>query len=363
VLPRAPSTTSEAAERGTAIHAYLEEWAKTGERPTPPAGYEETCEGLSLPFILNGRTVWIVEAAFALDAMTGKVRYLGAGKGRDYGALCPTEIAGTADLVLLDDEGRLYVADYKTGSAVTSAKTNPQLAFLALCLSKFRGNEEVGVELIYIREDGSHYTDAATLDALDLDGFASDLRDAVTLWRSPEAAQRVNPGEWCGYCPSKWSCPVWTSLAREMGAGTLVPARESLPVLTPELAWATKQKIKRAREVLKETEKGLDAYLDDITRPGAVTLETGERIGRIERTREDIDPDVAVAVLERLYGPELARACYEGKVTKEGIRRALKGQRGASAQVLREIAAEGGITKARWVKVAELGEQREEACE
>jgi hypothetical protein len=370
VLPRAPSTTSEAAERGTAIHAYLEEWAQRGARPVAPPEYADTCHGIDLPAILAGRTICEVEAAYAFDVATGRARLIGYSLGRDYGPLSPTEIVGTADLVLIDSEGRGVILDWKTGQPQASAAVNPQLALLALCLSRYRGDPEVVVELVYLGEEGGHKVDRAVLDSLDLDSFAAQLREAVALWRSPEAAQRVNPGEWCKYCDSKRVCPAWTSLAREFAAGpSLTPG--AIAALAPADVGRVIPKIRAYRKLLDE----IEAQVNDYTRHhGAVPLENGNRYGWQEVEDSTLLPEQTLAVVAERFGDELAREMVKpAKVTKKALEGALDtvakqrreaGEKVSKAALVRETLAEidkrGGV---RRTVHSEPREMKGGACE
>jgi hypothetical protein len=354
VLPRAPSTTSEAAERGTAIHAYLEAWALSDGfvRPDAPADYEDTCHGIDFEAIRTGRIVLEVESTFAFDVQTGRVRSLGCGLGRDYGALRPNEIAGTADLLLGDPDGSVCVLDYKTGQSVGAAASNPQMLFLGLCAARAWGAESVAVELVYLAEDGSHRTDRAVLDSLDLDSFAAQLRAAVALWRSPEAATQARPGEWCRYCPCFDSCPAQHQLARSFSSGLLDPA--AVQALTPEAAGAAWAKLEHYEALLTEIKK----QLKERAHRQPLILPSGSRLGYVEAERRSIDAAVAERVLTERYGPEKARECLEAKTTQAAISRAFKG-RGEALRVIREIEAAGGIRVGKFTKLAELPAQLE----
>jgi hypothetical protein len=353
VLPRAPSTTSEAAERGTAIHAYLEEWAQRGARPVAPPEYADTCHGIDLPAILAGRTICEVEAAYAFDVATGRARLIGYSLGRDYGPLSPTEIVGTADLVLIDSEGRGVILDWKTGQPQASAAVNPQLALLALCLSRYRGDPEVVVELVYLGEEGGYKVDRAVLDSLDLDSFAAQLREAVTLWRSPEAAQRVNPGDHCRYCPCFDSCPAQHQLARSFSSGLIDPA--AVQSLTPEAAGAAWAKLEHYEALLAEIKK----QLKERAHRQPLVLPTGERLGFVEKERRELSPEVAAQVVRERYGEEVAAQCVESSVSQAAIKRALTGKRGAWLEVVREVEARGGVKVNKYLALKELPRQLE----
>jgi hypothetical protein len=355
VLPRAPSTTSEAAERGTAIHDWIAHELLGRPKP-PPAEYRETCEGINIPAILGGRLALWVEASYAYNVRTGQVRYLGSMLGRGY-ALHPDELAGTADMILREGDETprgLCVGDIKTGQSVGAAASNPQMHFLALCVSRLHGLSEVPVELIYIAEDGSHRVDRAILDSLDLDSFAAQLREAVTLWRSPEAAQRVNPGEHCRYCPCFDSCPAQHQLVRTF-ARTLDIDSEAIARLSPEAAGRVWEELERFEVMAKK----LRAGLSERAHRQPLVKSDGTRIAHVEQERRSIDATVAERVLSERYGPEKAREVLETKTSQAAIQRALRGQRGAFPEVMREIEREGGVKVSRYTKLAELPAQLE----
>jgi hypothetical protein len=359
VLPRAPSTTSEAAERGTYLHGHLAAWAALGKRPAtppPPPEYAETVEGLDFPAIVRGRAYDSVdiEAAFAFDVESGRARFLGSDIGRDYGPLSPTEIAGTADLVVREADGTLAILDYKSGQSVGAAATNPQMHFLALAVARFCGVEFVAVELVYLGEDGSHRVDRACLDSLDLDSFAATLRQAVTLWRSPEAATQARPGDHCRYCPCFDSCPAQHQLVRTF-ASTLEIDPVAIASLSPEAAGRVYEEAQRYQELLKQLFK----HLGERAHRQPLILPSGARLGYREQERRELSPEVAAQVVRERYGEEVAALCVESSVSQAAIKRALAGKRGAWLEVVREVEARGGIKRHVYTALKELPAQLE----
>jgi len=170
VLPQSPrDEPGEPAERGIAIHTFLEDCSLDGRTEALarcPEKYREACEAIdtdSLPTELDH------EVSFAYDWDKGTARYLGRGLNRDYGELSPTEIPLTVDVFGVHHESlACYVGDYKSGwGDVTEAKANPQLRLGMLAACRHYGRDGGVIEILRVHE-GSTWRDTATMDAFDL---------------------------------------------------------------------------------------------------------------------------------------------------------------------------------------------------
>jgi hypothetical protein len=341
-------STSEASERGVAIHAFLEDAIMRGRDAALASvaeEYRDVCEAIPIDRIPHVTP----ELAFAYDVETGVARVLGRGIGRKYGALGNSEIAGTADVVGGSD-GMVYVGDYKTGrSYVEPAERNLQLAFLALAAARAYRVTSATVEILRVREHGELWIDRATLDVFDLDALATRLRYLVR--HVHEADDRVSRGEvpnlsegpWCDYCPSYLACPAKVGLVKRLALGTELDEIELMTrPLDPEVAGVAYERIVSAERMLARLKRSIYA----VARERPIPLPSGNVLGEVTRQgNERLDGDIAWRVVERMHGREIADAAVTRGATKAGLRRALSGARGAFDAVLAEIRAEGGAEK------------------
>jgi hypothetical protein len=347
VLPQAPSEVGEAAERGTAIHSYMEALAVGVDRAQAlervPAQWRSTCEPLPSP-PAGARP----EVSYAIHCETGLARELGERIGRAY-ELRPGEVAGTADVVK-PSAGHVLVQDYKTGrSEMPPAVVNRQLAFLAYAAATSYGASYATVQLVHIDESGGVRIDSADMDALDLVSAQVMVREigrAVERARAVVDAGRtpdVRTGSHCRYCPARLSCPARVSLIRAVTSediqarfGELLTGGQEEQALS--LCEAAEQVVAdlRAQLVLRAT-----------TDP--IRLSDGRVYGPLETERESVKGEVAWSVLRDLHGEDVARAGVEVSASKSSIERALKriAKRGELAGlkrgVLAAVEAAGGI--------------------
>lgn len=354
--------TSDDAARGIAIHRFLEQCAQVG-RDAALAEVSEsvraTCEAIDVASLPIGEP-YQAEVALAFDPVTRTARVISAGKGRNYGGRKTGEIVGTADVVGVVD-GRVYVADYKTGYAhdlhSPPAARSLQLRFLALAACHSYGFASAVVELIHIREDGSTWRDRAELDSFDLDAFSVELRRIAE--RVEKARQTPNPtvydGPHCRYCPAFAACPKNTALAVRIASEPGELVEEIRRSLTPERAAKAYTLATQAKRLLDEVLGSIYAYA---TEAGGIDLGDGLVLGPTETKRETVDGRSAFAALSTLHGPEVAMAAVKLDTSKAAIERALRGiadsKRAAGEkvtlkalreEVLERVRESGGITE------------------
>jgi hypothetical protein len=261
-LPQYPST-SEWAERGTAIHHYIATGVIT-------EGYEEELARIDLKSIPEGEH----EVSFAWNMATGECRELGSGLGREY-KLREGELAGTADIITENHD----VIELKSGwKSVGPPAGNWQVMFAALCLSRIHELEEVGVTIGYLQEDGSFKPYSDVVDTFHLAAFESDLREALK-------GGPPNPGDWCRHCPSFTACPAKIGLIHELTASpTILPSR-----IDPENAAAAYEKLQTIKEALGHAEAQIRAYAAE----NVILLGDNRYFGPVEVVKEVIDADKA----------------------------------------------------------------------
>lgn len=363
-LPQARST-SEHAERGTAIHAFLAQ-AKTIGREIAlaqvPEAWRPVCEAIdldSLPTMLLG------EASYAYDPATGKARFLGAGLNRDYSKALASEMVGTADVVGVAEGSTAFVADYKTGwGDITAAAQNPQLRFLALCVSlAYPDIDEVVVEVIRIREDGSAWRDTATLDTLDLVQVAREigvLPSAVELVRATIAAGQtpnVSEGSWCKYCPSINVCPAKTSLLRIAAGGGDLSGPFLQGGLTRDMvgsAFVLAEQLDALSKELRKRVHGAMAEFGEVPTPRGTVLRKVLTDGN-----EKLDPEALFQIVVSMAGADVAEAALEKKATKKRLGEALRkafGSAGAAKEraILNAARESGAISRSAYERLVEI---------
>jgi len=256
VLPQTREQTSAEAQTGTLIHEYLR-YAVPGPARAPHESVAKRCLAIDLADIRCGGTVIRVEAAFAYDVLTGRVREIESDKDRDYSSCSESEVPGTLDLLLASPEGIPHAIDYKTGDELKiGAAKNLQLRFAALVASYlFPAAPKIKVSFCYIGYNGQLRWDTAELDEFELIDTRDELRAAYKRWQFARSTGQVstNPGPHCKHCASVRHCPVaardWdslTSLDGEAWVDTI--KRESQSDAYASQAW---ERIKRIEDVVE----------------------------------------------------------------------------------------------------------------
>lgn len=347
------NTTSPYAERGTAIHEYLEA-IQGGTEPADalervPSEWRDICAAIDLDRLPKGLAA---EVAFAYDVATGKGRELGRRVGRKYVGLGPTEIAGTLDVVGVSEDA-VYVLDYKAGwSELPPPAENFQLRAGGLAAARAYGKSRAFLDLARVKESGAIWKpDQAELDEFDLDVFAAELRplfDRIKAARA-RAAELGEPdvalGAWCKYCPSWGACPAQKALVvRAVAVATgQDPEWAELQPTSPEqlgLAWGLAKTMARVgKQLEKRVESGLAQFGELPLPDGRVLREV------IEPGDRKLDGRVVFQVVKELYGDVVAEAAIEVTATQAGIDRALKGAPKGTIPPRGRAAAERAIMK------------------
>ncbi len=316
VLPQS-TTSSRAADDGTAIHAYLALVAMSPARKSEalarvPERLRARCAAVDLATIIHGVSGIVTEPAYAYDVVTGAVRYLGRDIGRAYGDLAPGEIACTLDVLGLaagpEDEdgsrqGVAFLRDWKTGRDVGDPSDSWQLALQALVAREHFGEEVVDAGYVYLDDDGAHRVASVTWDALDLDMWAERVRDVVSRVRAVEASHAVDGAIWtsegdhCAYCPAMPYCPAKTAY---------IAALVSSPGDPEAMAGAMSlDRVGAAWVALKAAGKWMDraeaALKERIDAAGEVPLRNGKALRIVEvNGRSYVDTAAAKALLVEL---------------------------------------------------------------
>ncbi len=224
-LPQA-NNINEFADEGTSCHTFIDtcldakindpeglQEARLKALAALPEEHREAASDIAIDRI-EPLTGHMGETAFVYDVISGNVRFLGQRIGRNYGELAPTEIPFSADAIGHSDD-KVWVVDWKTGyRKVTPAAKNWQLRLAALAVAKYYGKDQALVAVVYTR--GKVWYDWAEkpFDAMDLEGFAQELKDAYVKWTSE--TPRFTTGSHCSYCAALTSCPAMAGLVQKV---------------------------------------------------------------------------------------------------------------------------------------------------
>jgi len=344
-LPQVQST-SDAAARGSAIHAYLEQLVKGQPHEVAlevvPEQYRDDCLNIDLaPFWAQQYSRLEAEVSLAVNVNNGQARILGS--NRAYEKVTPEEFYGTADYIGRTQDNVIVVGDFKTGLAnVAHPRDNWQLKVLAYALSQLHGEDTV--EVAIVKTEGETRLLIHRFNALDLAVVASELKSLHAKLQKPVSVYRE--GKHCDYCPSFKFCPAKVSMLRELAAAPNIKADELVDCLKagePKLAY-------RRYKAIKAALQKVEAELRMLSEKEPIDLGDGFFYGPTKQTREDIDGKVAYEALAASYGDEVAKKAVEFATSKTAIDRAIapvcaKGTRAGSVRaILDTVASKGGIT-------------------
>lgn len=347
-LPHEPYSTSEAAERGTALHQYLQGGALE-DVPEQWRAEASQIRGGQAP---SGAT----EVAFAYDPWTCQARELGRDMGRRYGQT-DSEFAGAADWHHVEFENGssvVHVQDLKTGRSYVPPDS-PQLLSLALAACVVYGARRAVLTILTLRDDGSIHPTTMHADSMVLRAHAVALRhmaDKIRAVQDALAWQREIPhdtiteGPWCHYCPARAACPLKRAILQRVQVAPMSLRDEMLSLLTPENVAGVYARTRDVVAIGAEMMAALRAYSDD---HGPFEVAPGVWYGPRTSQREVISTSAAWDALEP-YGQEALRALATETTSKAALERAAKtfAAHGKVAAAVREVLAAigdaGGIT-------------------
>lgn len=302
VLPRTYQPSSKYAERGTAIHAFIEAARVDRAAALLAVADDETrkqCEAIDLSVIPAGAES---EVALGWDPITDTAKRYTLGDKRGY----PNDglYHGTADL--LGVSGRaVWVADFKTGTSHSSAADSLQMRFLALAASRLAHVEDAVVVHLTLGTDGNWHEDEHRLDGFDLDDLATALRALDgRLKADPEGAARdQRPGSWCRWCPSRPHCAAQETLVRAI-VPTLADLSERVTALTSSEAGIAWERVAQAEDLIEIVKTALK----DRAKREPLELPDGRLVKEVGRNVTKLDEVTAAEVLRDLG---LAEKCAE----------------------------------------------------
>ncbi len=220
-----PPQVQAAANKGTAIHRFLEEVGIGVPYVTALERVKEEWRGLAsniniprvIPF--GGRH----EVAWKYNVQHRTVEELGVSKNRDYGDLTMTEVPGTVDWYKVENDHAL-IRDYKTGTfnPEPDIKVHAQLSFFSSAIQIHHGQvKKLRHELVWIDKKGKETIEGADVSVKMLNVYRDKLysmhmgrisaRKSLKNGNSP----KVTEGSWCRYCPAFKACPIKTKKREE----------------------------------------------------------------------------------------------------------------------------------------------------
>lgn len=359
VLPQVDTGTSAPAERGTALHRYLQNAGTMGRDNALallPEDLQPFASGIDLATLPIGLSA---EVTYAYDLDTGTARILGQDLGRDYSRLKPNEIPCTPDVVGAYELGGVYIGDWKFGrSDVPLPGVNAQMQLAALCAARVHGARLARIEIVRFFDDPARpvrYVDE--MDAKQLDWFAEKLatfRKETDILRShylaTGRAQYVKEGEHCKYCPAFTSCPAKVELLRQALAG-------NLPVVD---GVADPDAYRRARDLEKLGAMAM-VQIKALAKRQAYPIGNGKVYAETTSQERVFDPDITWDLVAELYGPRCADVAVERVVTAASITKAVSTQveakdvYRASKELISAIEKDGGV---KYVPVTRLRETK-----
>jgi len=244
-----------------------------------------------------------VEIAYAYDVVRGTVRVLGENINREYGELADSEIAQTADMVVVEADV-LVVRDWKTGSPefVEEVSENAQLLSLALCAAKaLSWTGPVRLEVCYVRQ-AKVFAEACVVYPSDLQRFASELQ--LMYIQIGDAVP--SSGDHCRYCPALGSCPATTAqvdaLATAFG-DTSSPVKRLPMWTTTHLSDENDALMAEQLPALEKAVEAVKAALKDRARArGGIELSDGKVWKETSYTVDQLD----AKKVEEILGPRIS---------------------------------------------------------
>lgn len=238
---------------------------------------------------------------------------------------------GTADALIVELFGTLYVVDFKYGAGVpVDVVENTQMLYYALGASHQHDHNFTEVVMVIIQPRADHADGPIrswTLSIDELLEWEGKFKDGVEACEKPDAELRS--GDWCRWCPAKTICPEVSTRAMAQAQIDFAPETKELKMPEPKgIA------IRYLPEVLNAADK-IEAWIAGVREHAFHVLERGEKIRGwklVEKRsiRKWIDPVKTAKEAEKLFGktaftaPELLSPLQLEKNAISRIRKAAK---------------------------------------
>jgi hypothetical protein len=293
-LPQRRHTSSDT-EWGTVAHRFLDRAHAVGREKAlgeiEDPDQQARCAAIDFVAIPDGASS---EVSLAYDIDDDSAERIDLAAPRAYSD--DGRIYGTADRVGIRD-GRVFVADFKTGAMKVRAHAAMQLRFLALAAARWCGLEEAHVQMLYLGHDGRWYADRADLDALDLDATRAELlamRAGFTEARRVVAAgglPQLLPGLHCEHCAAAPECPAQERQQRALVAVAPPDPADLMEWIAgmPELQAG--ELVERAIVVAKLATRVREAANARVVSSGDLPLPSGRTLRRVRYGAPKMDDE------------------------------------------------------------------------
>lgn len=288
-------TTSEAAERGSAVHDYVAALLEGEEAVLPKdAKANVLCAGLDRQELVATAAPrphhrLLVEQGLYLRPASAEAGLLEGAYHRDYSGAPEGSVPGTADVIAVEEDS-VTVTDWKTGRGeVAHPSENYQLRFLGLAAARSFGKDAATVQIGAIRADGSMDTSSHTMQPTELEEMEAELRrvgEGVQAARDGEPVYRTGPH--CRFCPAISRCPALAGAAQAIADG---PPEE----LTPSRAAGLFRDLQAVEAASKKVRESLREYV--YARP--VPTADGKHLTVKTLAYEKLDSAKALPVIRR----------------------------------------------------------------
>ena len=351
----------QSGERGTAIHKFVltdaPKFGRDAALRLVPEKWRPTCEAIDLDGLPFDAKSYAVEVAFAWDHATDEGRELGRNLGRKYPKTTATEYRGTADLVALLDPDGVFVGDVKSGFLPPH---DSQLKMLALAAARTYKRKWVRCEFIFVPEDGEPYRRGWTMDALDLDAFADEMRELAARIGKARAdyekgiEPRATMGEHCRFCAALAYCKPSQAIVRAFTPLVTLDIAGKIAALTPEEKGRMWIGLKQVKLLATEAERILKASAEQepIPLPNGKLLTIGVGGKRV------VDGAAAYQALLATRGAEVAEkaAPAERSATIKSVAAAIGSKPGtpATEALLADWEHVGVVRRTTWPEAKEV---------
>lgn len=227
IQPRSEETGDQA-ETGNIIHEFLRRVA-----PNPsdmdaalscvPEEHRDRCRQIDVKLATGESTIVGAEEAYAVDAATGNLVYLGRNIHREYAAqmralykreMLETEVCVSLDLESMLEDGTPVATDYKTGTQYKKCSDMWQMKLQAYALAVKYDAPQVLARVVYIDQYGNLNIDEHPFNRMDLDDVPGDLRKIQEDIRNVTPTSPQHPGAHCTYCPALRGCPSQMAIVK-----------------------------------------------------------------------------------------------------------------------------------------------------
>lgn len=207
---------------------------------------------------------------------------------------------GTADVVIVQPFGKIYVIDFKYGAGVAvDVIDNSQLLYYGLGATHGEDYSEITLVVAQPRIEGSEWQEWETTPEYMIE-FSKRLKMKAVATEKKDAP--LNPGEWCRWCNAASICPALQSKALQAAQTDFADSAE--PKL-PALKSMTEEQMVRVLQF----KKTLNAWIDAVEETMFIKLMSGQKIpglklvrGRSKREWID-EAEVKAALGDKIMAP------------------------------------------------------------